>query len=188
MQPVSLAATRYDATTIVFHWAVAALVAIQWFGAQIIDWFPSGPSRIDARSVHIAGGVLLALILLGRIVWRLTAGRRLPSAEGGIVGLIAKAAHCGLYGLLVLMVMLGMALAWARGDSIFNLFSLPPIDPGNKALSHQIGGLHGTIGWLIVALVGLHATAALWHHYVRGDGVLRRMLPFGQRGRTRPVG
>jgi cytochrome b561 len=100
MQPVSVAATRYDAIIIAFHWAVAALVAIRWFGAQIIDWFPSGPSRIDARSVHIAGGVLLALILLalillGRIVWRLTAGLRLPSVEGGIAGLIAKAAHCG---------------------------------------------------------------------------------------------
>ena len=56
MQPVSLAATRYDTTTIVFHWATAILVATQWLGAQIIDWFPKGTLRVDARSMHIVCG------------------------------------------------------------------------------------------------------------------------------------
>jgi cytochrome b561 len=179
MQPVSPAATRYDTTTIVFHWTVAILVATQWLGAQIIDWFPRGAPRVDARSVHIAGGVLLALILLGRIVWRLTQGRRLPSAQGRVLTAIAKVTHWGLYGLLVLMVGVGVTLAWARGDSIFNLFSIPAFDPGNKALSHQVGGLHATIGWIIVAVAGLHAAAALFHHYVWHDSVLGRMLPRG---------
>jgi cytochrome b561 len=181
MQPFSPAATRYDTTTIVLHWAVAVLVAAQWLGAQTIDWFPSGPARIDARSVHITGGVVLTLILLGRIVWRLTAGRRLPSAEGGVLGLIAKATHWGLYGLLILMVTVGLTLAWARGDSIFNLFSIPALDPGNKAFSHRVGELHAMIGWIIVAFAGLHAAAALFHHYIWRDGVLGRMLPRGGR-------
>ncbi len=78
MQPVSPAATRYDAATIAFHWSTALLVVGQWVGAQVIDWFPRGPLRVDARSMHIIGGAMLAALLLARIVWRTTQGRRLP--------------------------------------------------------------------------------------------------------------
>jgi cytochrome b561 len=179
MQPLSQAATRYDTTTIVLHWATAILVATQWLGAQAIDWFPRGSPRVDARSVHIVCGVLLALILLARIVWRLTRGRRLPPADGRVPSAVAKIMHWGLYALLVLMVAVGVALAWARGDSIFNLFSIPRLDPNDKALPHDVGEIHATIGWIIVAAAGLHAAAALFHRIVRRDGVLGRMLPHG---------
>ena len=81
MQPVSISAARYDRATILFHWATAILVAVQWLGAQTIDWFPSGPWRVDARSLHITFGILLAVLLVGRIGWRLTKGRRLPPAR-----------------------------------------------------------------------------------------------------------
>ncbi len=78
MQPVSPAAMRYDTETIAFHWLTALLVAGQWLGAQVIDWFPRGPLRVDARSVHIIGGAMLAALLLARIAWRATQGRRQP--------------------------------------------------------------------------------------------------------------
>jgi cytochrome b561 len=177
MQPVSRSATRYDTTTIVFHWITAILVATQWLGAQTIDWFPKGAPRIDARSVHISCGVLLAAILLSRIIWRLTAGRRLPLADGPVLSVVAKATHWGLYALLAAMVLVGMALAWTRGDSLFNLFTLPQFDPGNHALADQVQGIHATIGWIIVAVAGLHAGAALFHRLIWRDGVLGRMLP-----------
>jgi cytochrome b561 len=180
MQPVSTGATRYDAATIAFHWVTAILVATQWLGAQTIDWFPRGPLRTDARSVHITCGVLLAAIVLARIVWRLTSGRRLPAADTGVLNVIAKAAHWGLYALLAAMVVVGMALTWTRGDSIFNLFSIPAFDPGNKELPDQVQGVHAIIGWIIVAIAGLHAAAALFHRYVWHDSVLGRMLAGGR--------
>jgi cytochrome b561 len=177
MQPVTPAATRYDTTTIVFHWVTAILVATQWLGAQTIDWFPRGALRVDARSVHITCGVLLGLILLARIVWRLTRGRRLPLADGRVLSMLAKGIHWGLYALVTAMVLVGFALAWTRGDSLFNLFSIPAFDPGNKPLAEKVGDIHATIGWIIVAAAGLHAAAALFHRFVMRDGVLGRMLP-----------
>ena len=90
--------------------------------------------------------------------------------------MIAKATHWGLYALLVAMLLVGMALAWTRGDSLFNLFTIPAFDPGNHALPHQVQEVHATIGWIIVAVAGLHASAALFHRYVWRDGVLDRML------------
>lgn len=179
MQPVSIEARHYDATTIFFHWATAILVVEQWLGAQTIDWFPSGSLRVDARSVHIALGILLAVLLVARGFWRLTQGRRLPLAAGSALDLLAKAIHWGLYVLIAAMLLVGMFLTWTRGDSIFNLFRVPAYDPGNRALADQVQDIHATIGWLILALAGLHALAALFHRYVWHDGVLARMLPRG---------
>lgn len=179
MQPVTTTARRYDPLTMFFHWATALLVVTQWLGAQVIDWFPRGPLRVDARSVHITFGVLLAALLVGRVVWRLTGGRRLPLADKGALNVVAKGTHWGLYALLGAMVLAGLFLTWTRGDSIFNLFSIPAYDPGNKALPDQVQEVHGTIGLLILGLAGVHAGAALVHRYLWHDGVFARMLPRG---------
>ena len=175
MQPVSNGAGRYDAVTVGFYWATAILVVAQWVGAQTIDWFPRGPLRVDARSVHIVVGVLLAGLIAARLIWRVTGGRRLPLADKGALNLVAKGTHWGLYALLIAMAGVGLFLEWTRGDSIFNLFSIPAYDPGNRALAHQAQEVHATIGWLILALAGLHAGAALVHRYLWHDGVLGRM-------------
>src|SRR6266704_430425 len=88
----------YDRRTIQLHWVTAALVALLWGIAQIIDLFPKGTPRIAVRSVHIVLGVLLGVILLMRIVWRKRSGRRLPPANRGVMGYFARIVHLGLYG------------------------------------------------------------------------------------------
>ncbi len=181
MQPVNPRAERYDTATMFFHWATAVLVVFQWVGAQTIDLFPRGPLRVDARSMHITFGLLLAALLAARLLWRATRGRRLPLADTGALNVVAKATHWGLYALLAAMLLVGMFLEWTRGDSIFNLFTIPAYEPGNRALADQVQEVHGTIGWIILAVAGLHASAALIHRYLWHDGVLGRMLPRGKR-------
>jgi cytochrome b561 len=176
-QAVVTCPQRYDTPTIIFHWATAILVVCQWFGAQTIDWFPKGAPRVDARSVHITLGVTLAVLLLVRIVWRLTRGRHLPPADAPPLHLLAKAAQLGLYGLIAAMVLVGMSLVWVRGDSLFNLFTIPAYDPGNHALADQVQDIHAALGWVILGVAGLHAGAALVHRYIWHDDVLARMLP-----------
>ena len=183
MQPTTNA-TRYDPVTIAFHWGVAMLVALQWAGAQTIDWFPRGPLRTDARSVHIVLGLAFGALLVGRIIWRATSGRRLPAADQGALHVVAKATHWGLYALLAAMLAVGLVLEWARGDSIFGLFSIPALRPGDTALPHTLQDIHGLIAWAIIGLAGLHAGGALVHRYLWHDGVLARMTPW--RGRTTP--
>lgn len=177
MQPVDEAARRYDGTTMFFHWSIAILVVGQWLGAQTIDWFPRGPLRVDARSIHIVGGVLVSALLAGRIAWRLTSGRRLPPADKDAKNVLAKGTQWALYVSLVSMVGLGLFLVWARGDSIFNLFSIPKYPTQDAGLPHEVQDWHATFGWAILALAGLHASAALIHRYLWRDGVLARMLP-----------
>ena len=66
---------------------------------------------------------------------------------------------------------------WIRGDNLFNLFTVPAFDPGNRALAHQAVELHEWIANLLLGLAVLHGAAAIWHHRALKDGVLRRMWP-----------
>jgi cytochrome b561 len=184
MQPVNFAARRYDGVTIAFHRLTAVLVVEQWLGAQVIDYFPRGSLRVDARSVHITLGAFLAILLVARIFWRGTSGRRLAPADAGWLNVMAKATHWCLYALLTGMVVLGLFLTWTRGDSLFNLISIPAYAPGDEALPDQVQELHAIVGYLILAVAGLHAAAALVHRLVWHDGILGRMLPAQQRRRV----
>ena len=180
MQPVSLRAVRYDARTIAFHWATVVLVAAQWVLAQVIDDFPRGAPRVAARSTHIVLGLVIAAVVLWRVLWRATRGRRLPAADRGALHAVAKLTHWGMYGLIAAALLLGMFTAWAQGDSIYGLFKLPDYMPGNPDFGDQVAGVHGTVVTVLLILAGVHAAAALVHQYVWRDGLLRRMLPGGK--------
>lgn len=170
---------RYDSTTIALHWAVALLIACQWVSGQTIDWFGKGAPKVDARSVHLVIGSFLIAVMAVRLWWRIGPGRRLPPANSGIWDVLARGLQGLLYLAVVAVLIGGVATELLRGDSFFGLFQLPkPGDltgPARHALAERIGDLHGLGANAILVLAGLHATAALFHHYVLKDGVLRRM-------------
>lgn len=167
---------RYDTTTIALHWVTAGCVVLLWCIGQLIDDFPKGAPRIGARSVHIVLGAMLAGVLVWRLVWRIRWSRRLPRAVAGWLGYAATCGHWALYGLLSTTVVLGLGNAWIRGDSLFGLFRIPSLAPGDTVLKGRVEDLHAWSANALIVLAGLHAAVALVHHFVRHDGVLRRML------------
>lgn len=169
--------TTYDRRTIAYHWISAALVLGLWIVGQCIDFFPRGTPRVTVRSLHISFGLILGAIVIARIAWRFKGGTVLPHADPGLQGTVAVAAHRLLYLLMLAIVVVGVSAVWIRGDNFFNLFTVPAFDPDNKALRHDVVELHGLLANILLAVASLHAAAALFHHYVRKDGVLRRMLP-----------
>jgi cytochrome b561 len=167
---------RYDKRTIGLHWAGATLVVLLWCIGQSIDWFPKGAPRISARSTHIVIGALLILLLLFRIWWRSTGGRKLPASAYDTQQKIASWTHVGIYLLLLVTVSLGVANVWVRGDTVFHLFTVPAFDPANDDLREQVEDTHALLANTVAVVAALHAAFALYHHFVRRDGVLRRML------------
>jgi cytochrome b561 len=180
MQPVSHTATRYDNITILFHWLIVLLIAFQWIVALSIDMFPRGPLRVDARSVHITGGLVLGVVLIAHILWRRSRGRQLQPIANRLTIPLSTVVHWALNALTGVMVLLGMTLAFARGDSLFNLYTIPSFAPGNKALAEQIAEIHGTVGVIILIVAAFHAVAALFHQFVWKDGVMDRMRLLGR--------
>lgn len=177
---------KYDTTTIALHWFTAISVAALWIVGQTADWIPRGAVRDDDWSVHVVLGFALAVALASRILWRSRGGRRLPPANSGILRLLAEATHYALYALLLIVVALGAVNAFARGYNILGLFSLPHF--GAAASRGPITHWHGLAANVLVGLAFLHAGAALAHHYILNDGVLRRMLPRSARDWRTPTG
>ena len=170
----------YDRTTIWLHWLTAILIGVLWGLAQIIDFWPSGGiGRVVVRSIHMTLGLILAGLITYRIIWRNSQGRQLPPAETGILGLASKLIHLALYTLVIIALISGITNAWVRGDSIFGLFRLPSFAPGDRPTRQLINAIHDITTNIILITAALHAAAALFHHLIRRDGVLRRMVPWG---------
>lgn len=179
-QPQITSRSHHDSVTIALHWATAILVLAQFGSAHIWEFLMKGtPWRIGLISTHAALGILLAVVILARICWRLLNRDKLPSAVSGLQHIVASAVHGILYLLLALQVTLGFLLGWSAGNPLrfFNLFSIPPLFVVSPDMRHLVGPLHNYTAWTIIGFALVHACAALMHHYVLRDGVLRRMIP-----------
>ena len=169
--------SRYDAPTIWLHWLTAVLVVCQWIGAKTIDYWPRGHLRVDARSVHITFGLVLVLVFTARIAWRLGPTRKLPAAESGFWGTVARTMHWLLYALIASTLLLGLSLMTIRGDSYFGLFALPSFGAAAFQLRPVIAELHDLCATTLLIVAGLHASAGVVHPYIFGSNVLSRMWP-----------
>jgi cytochrome b561 len=176
--------TNYDGVAIALHWTTAALVIVNFALAQTWDWFAK-PTRGLMETTHMSFGVLLTAVIVGRIIWRLMPGHQVSSIEVGWVRLGSKAMHYLLYVLLVAEAVLGFAFRWGAGRPMkfFGLGIPPLIGEMAKPDWRFLRELHEWNGWAIIVLAGLHAAAALYHHYVLKDRVLLRILP----GAARPT-
>jgi cytochrome b561 len=164
---------RYDLYTIVLHWLMAILVLLAWGIGEVVSYLPAGLARGNTRSVHIIVGVAIAILLVVRLTHHATGSRSLPLP--GIFNPLGKGVHYALYILLAGQVLLGLALAWLRGDSLFGVVWLPGSPDTN--LMGLVEEFHDSAGLLIIILAGVHTVAALIHHFVLRDNVMRRMLP-----------
>jgi cytochrome b561 len=153
----------------------------QWLGAHAIDWFPKGPLRVDARSIHIAIGTLLVFALSFRLFWRAMNGIRFRVSKPLLRDHLTTLAHLTLYVLTGAVLILGMFNAWIRGDDIFGLFHLPKYGRftphARHALSEQVVGLHALAANALLILAAGHAAAGFYHLAVVRDRVFQRMLP-----------
>jgi cytochrome b561 len=169
---------RYDGIARSLHWLTALLVLAQ-FGLAELWSFPERPTRHLMIVTHMSLGILLTLVLAVRIVWRLIPGRQIRAAASGWAEVASKLVHSLLYVLLAAEAALGFVLRWS-GDQAMSFFGLlipPPFAPFSRPAHHLVGEVHDWIGWTIITLAADHALAALFHHFVLRDGVLRRMLP-----------
>lgn len=163
----------YDRPTIVLHWLTAILVIVQWIIGRTTGLLPRGPVRVDIWSVHVLLGVCIAIVLVARIVWRWRRGRRLPGIGTPVERATATVVHLALYIVLGIVVALGFANTYVHGFPLFNVLTLP--GKQDMATILLVNGWHGLAANVLAALILLHTLAALFHHYVQRDNVLRRM-------------
>lgn len=167
---------RYDAGTIALHWLTAGLVLGLWLiGTFLEGLVPKGPLRSGIWSAHVDFGFVLGAVLVALFAWRRAGGRGLRVEDPGPLHRLAKATHAALYLLILVIIGLGIANAFVRGISLGPV-SLPQV--GDPAWRRSLTHWHGLAANILMALALFHATAALVHHYLWHDAVLRRMLPW----------
>lgn len=178
---------RYDGFAIILHWATAILVITLFGMAQAWGFLPRhGDASHLLQSLHVSLGITLAAVLFVRLTWRIGFGKQPASDQEGLVERMAKAMHYVLYGLLLVMVASGFGKIWSHQHAagFFGLVSIPAPLAISRAWHPLVSTVHQWCAWTIIILAGLHALAALLHHYVLRDDILRRMLPSRRQSRA----
>jgi cytochrome b561 len=168
----------YDPLTIFLHWTTLALVLVQLASAWLIDHGGSREAGALALSVHRSSGSALWLIVVLRLVWRFT-GMKLPPFPPGMGRLHITGVHLSEYGLYLLLLaqpLTGLADTMLRGRP-FALFiwTVPALIARDKPAAALAHLAHMAGAWALIALVTVHALAALTHRFVLDDGVLESM-------------
>ena len=180
-QPAALAPDRYGAGAIAFHWTVAALIVFLGVLGLLFEDLPK-ELRPFWINVHGTVGLVYFGMVIARLAWR--AGNRppdLPSDVGEFSRRASHATHLLLYALMASVPMLGfVAFVWHGRVFDYGLFQIDFGVPSDRAVFHTAEEIHQLLAYALFGLAGLHAAGALWHHFVRRDRVLMRMLPGGE--------
>jgi cytochrome b561 len=171
---------RYGTLSIALHWFMLALLVAVYGCINLSDLFPNGS---DLREALKTGHYMLGLSVFGLAWLRLAAnlaGRapRIEPEPPRWQQAAARYVHAALYALMIGLPLLGWLILSARGRPIPLLgLQLPALIGENRALGRllkDVQEIAGTAGYFVI---GAHAAAALFHHYVLRDNTLRRMLP-----------
>ena len=173
-------ASGYTATAKALHWLIVILLIAQFIFAWTMPHIGRNTPVTTLISLHFTFGIIIIAVAVVRLGWRVTHGE--PAPEDGLPpwqNLTARTVHYLLYALLFIIPILGWINASWRGMPIVMFGLEMPQLVATRAPGWQwTGDVHGLLAnYLMLALVGLHALAALYHHFVRHDGVLKRMLP-----------
>lgn len=182
-------ASGYGVVSRVLHWssalAVFALFALGWWMVDLgyyDEWYQTAPA------LHKSVGVLLAVLIVFRMVWRLRqTGPEPVLTHGAWNRFLAWAVKLLLYLLLVIISVSGYLITTAAGDDllVFDLVRIPAVLTGIDNLEDLAGEVHEWVAWMLIGLGALHGAAALKHHFIDRDATLRRMITGGDSGSTR---
>ena len=174
--------TRYHPLLVALHWFLAGFIVL----ALVLGMFVlkgisnASPHKLEALRAHMIGAGVILTLMATRFAVRMLSTRPAPATTGvPALDRVARISHLAFYGLIAGMLATGVATAL--------LADLPAIVFGGSGASlpatfavFPTRVVHGVLAKVLVALIALHATAALYHHFVLGDGLLKRMW-FGRR-------
>lgn len=173
-------ATQYGSLSAGLHWLMLLLLVAVFASMELRDFFPKGSATRDAMKTwhYMLGLCVLPLAAVRLAIASIGPAPAIAPIPAKWQATAAKVMKVALYVFMLAMPILGWLLLSAKGTPIpFFGLRLPALLNENKALAHTIKEIHETGATIGYFLIGLHAVAALYHHYLLGDDTLRRMLP-----------
>lgn len=170
----------YTRTAKGLHWLMALLLlGLLALGFTMHD-LPLSPLKLKLYSWHKWAGVTAFALALLRLLWRL--GHPPPELPATMAAPLRRAAHAGhglLYLLMLAVPLSGWLMSSAKGFQTvwFGVLPLPDLLAKDKELGDLLQTVHLSLNLVFVAVIAGHVAAALKHHFIDGDDILRRMLP-----------
>jgi cytochrome b561 len=171
---------RYGAIAQLFHWAIVGLIVTQFVLAIRAENLPRGMKLINTLALHKSIGMTVFALAIARLVWRwMNPVPADPLSMPKWQHAAAKVSHIALYALIFIIPLFGWIASSARNFSVswFGLFTWPNLVEPSEAAFKFFQTAHAILAWTLFAVALLHIAAALKHHFVDKDNVLRRMLP-----------
>ncbi len=183
---------RYGTLSMGMHWAMLLLLIAVYALINVREFYPRGSELREALKIwHFMLGLGIFALVFARLAIRIAGPTpRIVPEVGAWQGRLAALVHVALYVFMVAMPLLGWLTLSAMGKPIpFFGLELPPLLGKDESFADQLKEIHETIGTLGYYLIGVHAAAAMFHHYVLRDNTLLRMMPRANRrksGASRP--
>lgn len=187
MQPPldSRARPSYGPLARALHWIMALLIVVQaGMGLIMVHEAPEPnvwatlTNAFDLYSVHKSLGILLLLLVLVRLANRIIAGVPPDHVSSVSQRETANLVHAWMYWLLLIVPALGwIGISLYPALVVFDAVALPALLPPDRPASEPVFVAHRIAAFMLLSLIGLHVVAALYHQFIRRDGLLRRMLP-----------
>jgi len=173
---------RYGLIAQVFHWIVVLGIVVQYGLGWYMEDLPNSLYKVEVYNLHKSIGLSVLAVAVLRLLWRwANPVPPLPPGRARWEALAAGASHATLYILIFAQPLTGLGMVlFAQFPSEIWGMPLPKAAP-DKAVEDAFKAAHYYLQWIILAVVALHVAAALRHHFVLKDSVLRRMLPLSQR-------
>jgi cytochrome b561 len=183
-------AARHHPFTRILHWTTFAVLIVAAVSVCARQFIEDQTARRMLLAIHEWTGLAVLVLIVLRLAWRVYANvGRLHAKMSPRTRVVAALGHYALYATTLALPILGLLTANAYGQTLrlFGLLPLPALIMRDRELGYALQDWHFDAACVLLALVLGHVAAALWHHYVRRNGVLRSMQPFARRrDRRRP--
>ncbi len=171
---------RYGAVAQLLHWLIVGLIITQFALASKADGLPLGPAKVAVLAQHKSFGMTIFMLAVLRLSWRLANPvPRLPPTTPAWQRMAAHVSHVALYGLIFITPLFGWMMSSARNFPVswFGIFTFPDLVQPDRTRYEFFHDVHETLAMSLLVIAVLHAAAAIKHHFIDRDDILRRMLP-----------
>lgn len=171
---------RYGAIAQLFHWVVVGLIVTQFVLAERAEGLPRGMKLINTLALHKSIGMTVLVLAVARLAWRwMNPVPSDPLNTPKWQHMAAKISHTALYVLIFVIPLSGWIASSARNFSVswFGLFTWPNLVEPSEAAFKFFQAAHEILAGALFVVALLHVAAALKHHFIDKDNILRRMLP-----------
>jgi cytochrome b561 len=172
------AAPGYGLVAKLLHWLIFILLAVQYAIGSIMPHI--GRKTVDEGWVswHFSVGAAILFFIVIRLAWRLLHPVPQHPSLAPWERLAFGITHWSLYLLVLVMTLLGWAATNSRGWDVklFGLVTLPQVAPKGSKWGHECGDIHNVLVYVLLGFILLHVAGALYHHFVKRDQVVGRIL------------